>query len=237
MIMPITERFFVPGDYIDNDSNTFVIPPGKLMRQMVSVLRMKVGDRVVLCPNDGSEISGIVSTIGREEITGDIAGSVIKSPALPHLTLAVAITKKDSFEMMLQKVTELGVDRIIPLHTDRTIKRTETIPERWRDIVKEASEQSGRVYLPIIDEPMSIGEVLGKLSGARMIVLHESGEIGSWPENKNNDPMIIFVGPEGGLSMPEVALIKDAGATAITLAGGVLRAETAAMLAAIKVRY
>ncbi len=231
-----TARFFVPRDWIALSAEAFSIPAGPLHKQITQVLRMKAGDQLSLLPNDGTEIHGRITEITRSAIMGVIAGSTIHKPLTPHITVCAAITKRDTFEWMLQKCTELGASAFLPLHTDRTIKKTPDVPQRWLEIIKEASEQSGRTILPIMHEPISFTKALKQTEKAVRIVFHESASDSRWPTTHKTSDIALFIGPEGGFTDEEIAKAKDHGAHIVQIGDLVLRAETAAIAAMVKVR-
>lgn len=224
----LTARFFVPEEYIARSAEAFTIPVGALHRQITTVLRMKVGDPIALLPNDGTEIDGRITDITPRAIMGVIAGSSVPTPLLPEVTVCAALLKRENFELVLQKCTEIGATAFIPLLTDRTIKKITAVPERWQAIVREASEQSGRVRLPVIHEPMTFAKAIGHTDGMRRIVLHE-GDGSTLPETKKEDVVALFVGPEGGFTEHELAVARDAKSHVVHLGTTVLRAETAAI--------
>lgn len=239
-----TARFFVPEEWIARSAEAFSIPASNTYKQIVTVLRMKVGDPVSFMTNDGTEIDCRITEITPSAILGVIAGSVITNPLKPEVTVCAAILKNDHFELVLQKCTELGATAFIPLITDRTVKKTREIASRWPMIVKEASEQSGRTILPVIHEPMTFAAALGKTDGMRRIVLHEpniivedghkrvghvEGGNGDMPKIAHDDRVALFVGPEGGFTEHEITLARDASSHIVHLGDTVLRAETAAI--------
>ena len=231
-----TARFFVPEDWIARSAEAFCIPAGSVHRQITAVLRMKVGDRVSLLTGDGSEIEGRITEMTRSAVMGVIAGSKVPDPLLPEITICAAMTKRDTFEWMLQKCTEIGVHAFVPLVTDRVIKRPKETPQRWRDIIKEAAEQSGRVTLPHLSEPMTIGQAIGHTEGSVRIFMHETGG-NQLPKLHKTSHVALFVGPEGGFSDQELAAARDAQAHVVTLGNLVFRAETAAIVGTTLLRF
>ncbi|MBI1908484.1 16S rRNA (uracil(1498)-N(3))-methyltransferase [Candidatus Uhrbacteria bacterium] len=237
----LTARFFVPEEYIARAAEAFTIPAGPLHRQITTVLRMKVGDPIALLPNDGTEIDGRITDISRSAITGVIAGSSVPDPLLPEVTVCAALLKRENFELVLQKCTELGANAFIPLLTDRTIKKLSATPDRWRAIVREASEQCGRVRLPAIHDPMPFANAIGHTDGMRRIVLHEGdGEtlekVLGGATAPRQSALAIFIGPEGGFTDHELAVARDAKSHIVRLGKTVLRAETAAIAGLTLVR-
>jgi 16S rRNA (uracil1498-N3)-methyltransferase len=231
-----TERFFVPEDWIAQSAKAFCIPAGNLHKQMTAVLRMKAGDPVSLMVNDGMEIEGKITEITRSAVMGVITGQKTAKPLTPSVTICAAFTKRDGFEWMLQKCTELGATGFIPLITDRVIKRPKENPARLNLIIKEASEQSGRVTLPRLHEPMTLKEAFKYTEDDVRIFMHETGGEKFPNVHKTND-IALFIGPEGGFSDAELSLAEKEKAHIVTIGELVLRAETAAIAGLTKIRF
>lgn len=229
-----TERFFVPSEWIALQAKAFSIPAGPLHKQIVQVLRMKSGNAISLLPNNGTEIECQITDITRNAITGTITKLKTISPIKPHVIVCAAITKRDTFEWMLQKCTELGASAFIPLHTDRTIKKTPEVHKRWSEIVKEASEQSGRSTIPAIAEPTTFAKALKATQTSARIVFHEEGEENKLPILQKTMDIAVFIGPEGGFSPEEIDLAKTNNVHIVKIGTLVMRAETAAIVACAK---
>lgn len=225
-----TARFFVPEEWVAKNAQAFSIPAGAVYKQITLVLRMKASDHLSLMTGDGQELDGQIDQITRTAIMGTIVGTKAGTPLTPHLTVCAGMTKRDTFEWMLQKCTELGAAEFIPLVTDRVIKRPKDTPKRWQDIAREAAEQSGRTTLPLIHEPMNLAEALKKTSGQVQLFLHESGGEKKFPSIHRTSKIALFIGPEGGFSDNEVTAAQSAKMHVVTLGDLVLRAETAAVV-------
>jgi 16S rRNA (uracil1498-N3)-methyltransferase len=195
------------------------------LHQWRNVFRYGVGDSVILF-GDGFE-----HTYNIEEINKKSAElkevSVSKSlDRNTNITLAIAIIKKENFELVLQKCTELGVATFIPLITERSIQKNFS-KERLEKILTEATEQSGWGSVPVLGESVHYGELLARENCA---VLNMSGEK-LLQENlkKLIDGTVLCIGPEGGFTEKEIGEAEEAGIKIISLGDGVLRAETAAI--------
>lgn len=230
-----TARFFVPAEWIALPASAFSIPVGAIYKQMVSVLRMKIGDPISLMINDGTEIDGRITEITKSAVVGVIAGTLVSTPLKPEVIVCCGILKNDHFSMVLEKCTELGATAFIPLITDRTIKKTGAIPTRWTTIIKEAAEQSGRTTLPVLHEPMKFRDALTKTDGMRRILFHEAMG-NALPAIQHEDTIALFIGPEGGFTENEVTQAKDASSHLVHLGDTVLRAETAAIVGTALIR-
>ncbi len=212
--------------------------PQPVARQVSSVLRLRVGDHVGLFNGDGVEHDAVITEVLRLSVTVVIAEE-IPTVALPNppIQLALAMIKSDRFEWALQKATELGVDRIIPMVTAQTVislrvDREERRRQRWTKIVVEAAEQCGRSTLPMID-PVTPYDVLLDSTGIRPVVLWEdetTTPLMSLPLS-GDLPVRLIVGPEGGFTVDEIGAARSVGATTVSLGRLTLRAETAAVAA------
>ena len=230
-----TARFFVPPEWLALQSGIFSIPAGFLHKQIVQVLRMKLGDEITLLQNDGDAYTCTITTINRSNISGTITAKESPLTLPPYtLTLCASITKRDTFEWMIQKCTELGVHAFIPLHTERTIKKTPDIHKRWSDIAKEASEQCGRITLPIIHTPCTLPHAFAQTKACARILFHESAQEYILPSLQPSMPVALFIGPEGGFSEHELTLAQKERIHVRKMGSFVLRAETAAIVACSK---
>jgi 16S rRNA (uracil1498-N3)-methyltransferase len=155
-----------------------------------------------------------------------------------HTVLFAALIKFERFEWLLEKATELGVGEVTPVKTERSEKGLEAAAlkriGRWQRIAREASEQSRRARLPIIESPIELADALRIEEGHRF-ALEEAGArpiLTAFPDVRQpGDRVALLVGPEGGWTERERAAIVDAGWTTVSLGERILRAETAAIAA------
>lgn len=205
---------------------TLEIHDTKRIHQIKNVLRLEIGEPLALLDGSGAIGTGTITEISqiiRVDVT-DIT-SVEKNTALPK-TLYIAISKKDTFEWIAEKATEIGIQKIVPVITDRTIK-TNLNFDRLKKIIQEAVEQSGRGIIPILEEIMTLGEALEDSKKHTSVFLaHQDGV-----KNSEIEYTAGFVGPEGGWTESELKKFEDAHIEKIKLAPFVLRTETAALLA------
>lgn len=226
-----------------------------------NVLRLKPGDEAFVFDGEGREYACIVAAAGdasggrgrveraRLEVRGRAEPERAESPLA--LTLGVALLKGEKFDLVVQKATELGVWRIVPVETKRADVRlregrdaTERVA-RWRRLALEAAKQSGRARLPEVCAPVPLASLLeeetagaaGAFEGAaRRLFFTERGgrglveTIGEWPERPAK--LTALVGAEGGWDDAEIERAVAAGWLAVTFGGRVLRAETAAIVVA-----
>lgn len=221
-------RFIIPSLVLKAEE--IGIPDHDLVKQLRTVLRIKAGDSILVSDGDGLEAEGVV-----KEYRGD---SVIVSFGEPYevktesgreVTLCMAVTKRDTFEWACQKATESGVTRIVPVITERTVKQNISL-SRLRAIVKEASEQSGRGVIPEIDDITPFDDLVVSVKGEKFIAAVGHDETPLADVARGEEPVTVFIGPEGGFSEKEVTLAEHNGWRTVTLGSRVLRAETAAVI-------
>lgn len=231
-------RFFVT----DIHDNEVVFSPEQA-HQIATVLRMEPGQPVVVLDNAGWEFDVALVDVGRKRVTAVIHHKrpVTTEPA-SHVTLYQSLLKRDNFEWVLQKGTELGISRFVPLLTERTVARLPKKTDRWQRILTEAAEQSRRGRIPQLAEPMSLAQAAeALLSGQIGLIPWEetgSGLIGDYlAERDRGTAVSLFIGPEGGFSTDEIELAQQHHIQPVTLGQRILRAETAAITAATLVMH
>ncbi len=207
---------------------------GSHAQHLSRVLRVRVGQTFDIATGE-SVRSGIVSAIHDSRVEFELGEAVLEQPATA-ITLALAIFKFDRMEWAIEKCTELGVAKIIPVIAQRTEAHLATAAtkriERWTRIAMQASEQSRRASPPEIVKPVKAKE-LSQFPAVNRVVLSESEhEImlrDAIPEYTEH--IILAVGPEGGWAASETELFRAAGWTSASLGNTILRAETAAIAA------
>ena len=231
-------RFFAPPDQI---SSSRINLDESETRHLRDVLRLRIGDAVNVFDGSGAEYSCVIATIGKRTAELDVTEPT--SPAAPEspldLTMAVAVLKGDKFDLVVQKLVELGANAILPLITLRTetdirsaIKRL----TRWRRIVLEATKQCGRARLTEILEPRSFSKLIEDTSlQGRVLFAERQGNLLS--ELNPGSAMTAIVGPEGGWHDEELEAARQADVPVVTLGGRVLRAETAAITIAAVLQH
>jgi 16S rRNA (uracil1498-N3)-methyltransferase len=238
-------RFFIPPAWIHGET---VLLGDDVAHQLRHVLRLRPGARIVVLDDRGWEYEVELLTVEHRAARGTICERRPASgePSV-QVTLAQALLKKDNFEWVLQKGTEIGVTRFVPLITARTVAAGDegvspAKRERWARIVREAAEQSRRGALPVIEAPQSLSAALNLPADLTLIAWEEERAMSLRqalvPLRGTDAPQVtIFIGPEGGFSAEEVAQARAGGAVAVTLGTRILRAETAATAAALLVLY
>ena len=207
---------------------------GANANHLFRVLRVKVGQEFDVAA-DGVLRSAKVVSATHEQVEF-LLGAEVKSAALPHITVYLSIFKFDRLEWALEKLTELGVARIVPMVAQRTeehlAKAAAKRVERWRKILREASQQARRIAPPEIADPVTLKKAIEKEQGVR-IVLSEVEEAVSLKSALKGcaPPLAMAFGPEGGWSETELELFNAAGWKSASLGHTILRAETAAIAA------
>jgi 16S rRNA (uracil1498-N3)-methyltransferase len=198
---------------------------------LVQVLRLREGAEVSLFDGKGGAAGAIVHRIAGGEVELRILGPEPSRESPLSLTLAVAPPKGDRMSLLIQKLTELGVTRVIPLETERG--RSGASLERWRRIGVEACKQSGRSRSPEVAAPRSFEEVLNERG--RLMAAHPCAPPLSPP--LGTAAIVALIGPEGGWSEGELALTASRGVTLFGLGPRTLRTETAAIAVAALLQF
>lgn len=232
-------RFFVddPGAFSDRS----VVITGEDVNHVKNVLRLKENDELIVSDGRGRDYHCRISGITNEEVVADICDICDNFSELStEITLFQGFPKGDKMELIIQKTVELGVTRIVPVMTKRTVvklddKKAKKKTERYNMIAESAAKQSGRGMIPEVTMPVSFAEAVSMAEKLDMnIIPYEEAEGVEYSRNiikniKGKKSLGIFIGPEGGFAREEVEKALDAGASAITLGHRILRTETAGM--------
>jgi 16S rRNA (uracil1498-N3)-methyltransferase len=208
--------------------------PAAAGQHLVKVLRARSGDAIVLFGGDGREFAAAVESVRGSRVTAAVGeGREIDRESALAVTLVQCIARGDRMDLIVQKATELGATRIVPVMSKRSVVRLDAAQaaakaEHWRGIAISACEQSGRNRLPLIEPPRQLIRHLGdEPAGAARLVLEPEG--GSGREISIQGAVEIAVGPEGGFDLEELEAFRLAGFEPVSLGPRVLRAETAAI--------
>lgn len=239
-------RFFVSPDILHSER---IILTGPQAHQIRDVLRMKIGDKIIVLNNSGYEYTVSLIKIDRQEVVGEVT-STKKSEGEPkvRITLYQSLLAREKFEWVLQKCTEVGVCSFVPVVTQRSIvRRTGSVTgkkiSRWQSIITEAAEQSCRGRIPILENPLNFSDVLTRfnnfdycLIGSAQTDMPDLRSILQEKDMQLKD-IAMFIGPEGGFTEAEIADARGRGAKTFSLGKRVLRTETAAIVASALVIY
>jgi 16S rRNA (uracil1498-N3)-methyltransferase len=203
---------------------------GEDAKHLSRVLRVEPGHRYEISDNEQKYLAEVVEA-HKECVKFEVVEKLAAEREKPEIHLYVAIIKFEHFEWGIEKATELGVDRIVPVQSARTEtgldKAVAKRLERWRKIALEASQQSRRVFLPRLDGVARLKDVLKVLEGQR-IFLDENRDAGLLGGIEvNGDVVSLLIGPEGGWTDEERRMVVEAGWTPASLGPRILRAETA----------
>lgn len=228
----MSERFFLSTPPRDGRA----VLSGDEARHLARVMRCTVGDEVVAFDGRGTSWRARVASIGRDEVALDLgeAATASRSTRVP-LTLAVALPKGERQKWLVEKLTELGVERLVPLATTRGVaEATPAAIERLARGVIEACKQCGRDVLMQIAQPQSVAAMAGGAgNGATLFVADREG-LPLETAAAAGGSVIALVGPEGGFTPEELAAIEAAGGRRVSLGPHVLRVETAAIALAAR---
>lgn len=197
------------------------------------VHRLAAGDRLVVFDEHGDE-----HEVRLERVGARVAEAIVLATRRPvresplDLVLAPALLKGAKMDLVVEKATEIGVRRIAPLLSRRAVGLGARV-ERWRRLAVAAAEQSGRTSVPAVDPPRPLAELLAApWPGLRLLAWEEEREAALAALPATAEAVVVLVGPEGGFATDEVALARAHGFTTVALAPRILRAETAAIVAA-----
>lgn len=221
---------------------------GDDLHHLRDVLRLAAGDEIVLADRDARQAVARVVSVSGTEAALEIVRP-LPDVRLPDVTLLQGLSRGPKMDLVVQKATEIGVRRIVPVTMRRSVVRLTpadgaTKAERWRRIAAEAAKQSQRPDVPRVDEPMDLDDVRPVLSGLDAVLVpweeSEGAGIGDALASLGATPtgrVAVVVGPEGGMEDDEVERLVALGAVVVSLGPTILRTETAALVALALVSY
>jgi 16S rRNA (uracil1498-N3)-methyltransferase len=232
-------RIYIPPE---NISETSLILPAEQRHRITRVLRLNPGDTLIVFDGQGKEYRVTLNKGKNKELEGNIESitSINRDPEL-EITLMQGIPKFEKMDLIVQKTTELGIKRIIPVITERTIphltqQKIKLRVDRWQKIAIAAAEQCGRSIIPIIS-PITSFEL------GLEIIKSQDTKLFFWEEERTTtlksvlqamiipQSTVIIIGPEGGFTKEEAALAVKSGAISVSLGSRLLRTETAPITA------
>lgn len=232
-------HYYVKPEDIQGDR---CVITGSEVRHIVTVRRAEPGSEIRVFDGTGRTCRVRIDTIGKDEITGTVIEEEFSEPSPVGITLYHSVPKGDRFDWLVEKAAELGVRKIVPLVTARSVLRE--IPaakvDRWRRLSQAACQQCRRADLLEIAEPVRIESAVSALpSGSLHLIPWEAEDARTVEEAfRAAEPAAgvdIFIGPEGGFSVGEIQAATAAGLVPVTLGPRILRVETAGLLASILV--
>ena len=232
----IMHRFFITPDKFTEAS---VVITDEQAHQIMRVLRLQVGDQLIALDNSGWEYVVEITAVSKKAIIADfVSKQEAQGEPSVDITLYMGLMKRDKFEWVLQKCTEIGVIRFIPVVTQRSLVQDTKMKankfERWQKIITEAAEQSRRGKVPELCQPMRLPEAFAGVEADLALIPWEEAEGQSLRNvlaGKRPSSVALFIGPEGGFAAEEIELAQEHNIQPITLGKRILRAETAAMVA------
>ena len=228
-------RLYYPGAIVENSINLL---SKEHTHYLTNVMRLKRGSNVNLFNKDGEWLSEIVF-LDRDRVEVKFLNKIKESLKSTNVELAICLVKKTSMEIILQKATELGIAKIIPIISERTEVKDLNI-ERARKIVVEATEQSNQLNVPDIEEPQKLKDFINSLDSNTSLFFADINT-----EKKIDNKIIekskkisVLIGPEGDFSPNEreIILAKD-NVISFSLSKNILRTETAAISALSLINY
>lgn len=260
-------RFYAPPDAFAPDG-AGVRLSAEESRHLRDVLRLRAGDEAFVFDGEGREFACVLLDVGGRGTAATLEVRGRAEPQSPEssldLSLGVALLKGEKFDLVVQKATELGAARVMPVVSRRADVRLRderdagARVERWRRLALEAAKQSGRARVPSVETPAGFEDFVsvGEGAGVARLMFAERGGVGlggfaggglsesggglrepGVAEGPRPSSVIALVGPEGGWEPEEIALASERGWTIITLGGRTLRAETAAITAAALLQH
>lgn len=212
--------------------DTHISLEGNQAHYLGRVMRIAPGDAVILCDNVTGEWATSVIDTGKRSVTLEVVEQLRAREDVPDFWLCAALLKKDRFDQILEKATELGVARIQPVITRRCVADKLNM-DRARMVVTEAAEQCARTALPEVAEPVKLDALLKHWPGDRVLFFADElgGEAAATRFAQHLPPAAMLIGPEGGFDDQERSAILDMVGRAVPISLGprILRAETAAI--------
>ncbi|OIO76387.1 MAG: hypothetical protein AUJ85_00515 [Elusimicrobia bacterium CG1_02_37_114] len=238
-------QFLISQEDIVN--NKFTIK-GPEARHLIKVLRAVPYEKIRLFDGKGKIYSGEITTIKRDVLSGKILSKIPCNTKKFKLRLFVSLIKNERFRLLLEKVTEVGVNEIIPVITSRTVfgipkDRIDEKHSRWQRVILSAVKQCCCEKIPEILKPIAFSDIFSCIKENEItLILYEHEEKTTVREalsmSKPESPILnLIIGPEGGFTEGEVDYAKKHGFIPVTLGNNILRAETAAVVGCALINY
>jgi 16S rRNA (uracil1498-N3)-methyltransferase len=225
-------HFYLSEDQEPVDPGARITVTGAEARHAVTVSRVAPGERITIGNGSGFVATGAIVSAEPTQFVVEVDAVSTMPPASPAIWLAQALAKGDRDEYAVQQATELGVDGVIPWSAQRSIVKWEGAKvrkghERWCAIVREATKQSVRPWIPEVADLASTVVLAALAAETRMLVLEPDAKVPLTAIDPDDRDIVLVVGPEGGIAPAELSRLQAAGAELVRLGDTVLRTSTA----------
>ena len=243
------DRFFVEPEHLNLDGKTLYID-GEDVKHISKVLRYGQGDEIEVCDSNGHEYICRIESVDKTRIDLSIVDEVdINRESRIRVSLYQGVPKSTKMDIILQKLTEAGVDEIVLVNTKRSVvnikgDKADKKFDRWEGIIYEAAKQSKRGLIPKLRGILSFKEALEDMGKNDINICPyevekslgikealQTGQVKKILENKDEVRVGIFIGPEGGFAEEENEMVKAAGIASVTMGPRIFRTETASIVA------
>jgi len=228
-------RIFVPGPLTVGTQTEL---PAQAGAHLTRVLRLETGAPLTLFNGAGGEYAATLLTSGKQTLARVTAHDVVERESPLQVTLLQGIARGERMDLIVQKATELGVTRIVPVLTERSVVKVDASQrerkrEHWQAIANSACEQCGRNRVPEITAPVALGDSVASLpaDGLRCLLAADAEAALAQAAAGNRQPLILLIGPEGGLADNERSFACANGFIDYRLGPRVMRTETAGLAA------
>ncbi len=234
-------RFFIPPSAI---RGKFFTLSGSEAHHALNVLRKKVGDEIDLFDGKDAAYTGRIDQVDSQEIRGTLIEDRKTSELPIQVTLFQGLTRGTKWEWLLEKACEIGVARVVPVFTRRSLIKLDANQakekvKRWNRIALAASKQCGRADLMEVVTPLALSAAFSQLAESDLSLIpwekESSKSIHEACQGYNGSQVNVFIGPEGGWDAAEIELATQAGAIPVRLGPTLLRTETAGIIAPLLV--
>lgn len=223
------------GDFIFSGNEVEITNPQNI-KQIKGILRLEVGESIVLADGRGTQYEVKITSLAHDKIICEKIGEVKNNEPKKKVSLYLAILKKENFELAVEKAVECGVSEITPVITERTVKTGLNV-ERINKIIREASEQCERSVVPGLLPIMKFEDALNDGEKNEGRIIFHTQNYAEYKPDKNAISASIFIGPEGGFTEKEISLAKNADYIPASLGNLILRGETASTIAVYRAVY